>query len=178
MKMVRRSYVVLSVLVMLCFTMVSLQPVVVADEKDKRPPRAIEIYPEYPGVVVSQGEEVRMDIRVANKGRADEDVLLEVTTVPQGWKAQIRSFNFAVTGVHVPNGEYKDITFLAEPDKGVQPGEYLFSVRGSTKDGKLQSENDITVTVKAKEKVKKTKDITITTSYPVLQGPSDASFEF
>jgi uncharacterized membrane protein len=178
MKMVRRSYLVLSLLVTICFIMVSLQPAVAADEKEKRPPRAIEIYPEYPGVVVSQGEEVKMDIRVANNGRADEDVLLEVTTVPTGWKAQIRAFNFAVTGVHVPNGEYKDITFLAEPDKGVKPGDYLFRVRGSTKDGKLQSENDITVTVQTAEKIEKTKDIVITTSYPVLQGPSDSSFEF
>ena len=178
MKMVRQPYWILSLVATICFILVSLQPAVVAAEQGRRSSRAIEIYPEYPGVVVSQGDEVRMDIRVTNKGRADEDVLLEVTQVPEGWKAQIRSFNFAVTGVHVPNGEYKDITFLAEPGKGVQPGEYLFSVRGSTKDGKLQSENDITVTVKAKEKVKKTKDITITTSYPVLQGPSDASFEF
>jgi uncharacterized membrane protein len=178
MKMMRRSYLVLSVLVTMCFIIVSLQPAVLADEKDKRPPRAIEIYPEYPGVVVSQGEGVRMDIRVANKGRADEDILLEVTTVPEGWKAQIRSFNFAVTGVHVPNGEQKNITFLAEPEKGVKTGDYLFSVRGSTKDGTLQSDNEITVTVKAAEKIAKTKDIVITTSYPVLQGPSDASFEF
>lgn len=178
MKMVRRFYLVLSLVMTICSVMVSLQPAVVAAETGKRPARAIEIYPEYPGVVVSQGEEVTLDIRVANKGRADEDILLEVTQVPKGWKAQIRSFNFAVTGVHVPNGDYKNITFLAEPDKGVTPGEYLFSVRGSTKDGKLQSENDITVTVKAAEKIKKTKDIVITTSYPVLQGPSDASFEF
>ena len=178
MKMVRRSYVVLFVLVTICFIMVSLQPAVLAEEKDKRPPRAIEIHPEYPGVVVSEGEDVRMDIRVANKGRADEDVLLEVTTVPQGWKAQIRSFNFAVTGVHVPNGKEEAITFSAEPDKGVKPGEYLFVVSGRTKDGAFQSENEITVTVKAKETVKRTKDIVITTSYPVLQGPSDASFEF
>jgi uncharacterized membrane protein len=178
MKMLRRSYLMLSLVVMICFIIVSLQPAVLADEKDKRPPRAFEIYPEYPGVVVSEGEEVRMDIQVANKGRADEDILLEVTTVPQGWKAQIRSFNFAVTGVHVPNGEEKNITFLAEPDKGVKPGDYLFSVRGSTKDGTLQSEKEITVTVKAAEKIAKTKDIVITTSYPVLQGPSDASFEF
>jgi uncharacterized membrane protein len=178
MKMVRRSYLVLSLVVMVCIIMVSLQLAVVADEKDKRPPRAIEIYPEYPGVVVSEGEEVKMDIQVANKGRADEDILLEVTTVPRGWKAQIRTFSLIVTGVHVPNGEEKNITFLAEPDKGVTPGDYLFTIRGSTKDGKLQAENDIIVTVKAAEKIEKTKNIVITTSYPVLQGPSDSSFEF
>jgi uncharacterized membrane protein len=178
MKMVRRSYLVLSLVVTICFIIISLQPAVAADEKDTRPPRAIEIYPEYPGVVVSQGEEVKMDIQVVNKGRADEDVLLEVTTIPKGWKAQIRTYNFAVTGVYVPNGETKNITFLAEPDKSVKPGEYLFRVRGSTKDGKLQFENDITVTVKVEEKIKKTKDIVITTSYPVLQGPSDSTFEF
>jgi uncharacterized membrane protein len=178
MKMLRRSYLVLSLLVTMCLIMVSVQPAVLADEKDTRPPRAIEIYPEYPGVVVSQGEEVRMDIRVANKGRADEEVLLGITTIPKGWKAEIRAFNFVVTGVHVPNGEEKNITFLAEPDKGIKPGDYLFSIKGSTKDEAFQSDNEIIVTVKAAEKIKKTKDIVITTSYPVLQGPSDASFEF
>jgi uncharacterized membrane protein len=178
MKMVRRSFVALSLVVTICWVIASLQPAGLADEKDTRPPRAIEIYPEYPGVVVSQGEEVKMNIRVANKGRADEDIRLELSTVPKGWKAQLRAFDFAVTGVYVPNGEYKDITFLAEPDKSVTPGDYLFHVSGSTKDGALQSGNDIIVTVKPAEKVTKTKDIVITTSYPVLQGPSDSSFEF
>ena len=50
MKMMRRSYLVLSLVVTMCFIIVSLQPAAVADEKDKRPPRAVEIYPEYPGL--------------------------------------------------------------------------------------------------------------------------------
>jgi uncharacterized membrane protein len=178
MKMVRRSFVALSLVVTICWVVAALQPAGLADEKDNRPPRAIAIYPEYPGVVVSQGEEVKMNIRVANKGRADEDIRLELSTVPKGWKAQLKALDFDVTGVYVPNGEYKDITFLAEPDKSVTPGNYLFHVTGSTKDGAFKSGNDIVVTVKPAEKVTKTKDIVITTSYPVLQGPSDSSFEF
>jgi uncharacterized membrane protein len=178
MKRVRRSYVAWLLAVAICFIVVSFQPVVLANDKDKRPPRAIEIYPEYPGVVVPQEEKVQMDIRVANKGRADEDVLLEVSQVPEGWKTQIRAFNLTVTGVHVPNGESKDLTFVAEPAQSVKPGEYLFTVSARSEDGTLRSANDLTVTVTAKEKIKKTKDIVLTTSYPVLRGPSDASFEF
>jgi uncharacterized membrane protein len=36
----------------------------------------------------------------------------------------------------------------------------------------------VVITVKAKEKEKKSKDVRITTSYPVLEGPTDAKFEF
>ena len=172
----------LVLVLMVCFGLAFFHPSVSAkekeEEKEKRPPRAISIYPEYPGVVVSKDEEVRMDLLVVNKGRSDEDVLVEITKRPRGWKARVKTYSFTVTGVHVPNGETRTLTFLAEPPKNVRPGKYLFRIRGKTKDGKLQSENDLTITVKAEKKGSKSKDILITTSYPVLRGPSDATFEF
>jgi uncharacterized membrane protein len=148
------------------------------EEKENRPARAMAIYPEYPGVVVPKGEEVRMDLIVANGGRSDEDVLLEVTSIPKGWDARVKTYNFTITGVHVPDGDKKTVTFLAEPDKSVEPGTYVFKLRGKTRDGALESESEITVQVKAKEEEKKQEDIIITTSYPVLRGPSDVNFEF
>lgn len=147
------------------------------EEKDRKPDRAISIYPEYPVIVAQKGEEVRMDLRVVNGGKSDEDVLLSLVSVPDGWKARIKTYSFPVKGVHVPKDSTKTLTFLAEPDKNIGPGEYSFKVKATTTDGKLSHENTLTIEV-ASEKQAKDQDIVLTTSYPVLRGPSDATFEF
>jgi len=154
------------------------QAFAIEEEEEERPPRAIGVYPQYPGVIVAKGEEVNMDITVANNGKSDEDVLVKLTSIPEGWKARIKTYSYDVTGVHVPSGESKDLTFVAEQEKKkIKAGKYIFKILGMTKDGKLKFNNDITVIVKEKKKKEK-EDIVITTSYPVLQGPSDAEFEF
>jgi uncharacterized membrane protein len=65
---------------------------------------------------------------------------------------------------------------LAEPDKTVKPGNYQFQVDAQTEDGKFTSAQKINVTVR--EKLAAGEDFTVTTSYPVLQGQTDAKFEF
>jgi uncharacterized membrane protein len=154
------------------------RPIAAERNKEDRPARGMSISPAYPGVIVTQGEELRLDLLVSNKGRADEDVLLELTAVPKGWDARIRSYNLLVTGVHVPSGETKTLTLLATPDKEVGPGTYQFGLAAWTPDGALRSEKLITVKVRAKEEEKGSQDILISTSYPVLRGTSDAKFEF
>jgi uncharacterized membrane protein len=150
------------------------------EEKKKRdlPPRAMFIAPEYTGVVVPEGEDVSMDLTVRNGGRQDEYVNLELTAIPKGWDAQIRSYRFAVKGVHVKSDSTRSLTFKAEPVEGTGPGDYLFSIKAQTEDGKLASSGEVTITVKPKEKEKTAKGVKITTSYPVLRGPTDAKFEF
>ncbi|MGQ9654318.1 MAG: COG1470 family protein [Thermodesulfobacteriota bacterium] len=148
------------------------------NEKD-RPARSMSVSPAYPGVVVPQGEEVRLDLLVSNKGKADEDVSLELQVVPKGWEARIKTYNFAVTGVHVPSGETKTLTFLATPDKKeVGPGAYKFVIGAWTPDGAFRFEREIMVKVKAKEEEKVSDELVVSTSYPVLRGTSDAKFEF
>jgi len=98
--------------------------------------------------------------------------------VPKGWKAQIKTYSFEVTGVHVKSDSSKSLTLKAEPEPNTGPGDYLFSVKGQTQDGALVSAGDVTVTVTKEEEKKNSKGVVITTSYPVLQGPTDAKFEF
>jgi uncharacterized membrane protein len=163
------------------FLIASSYPSIASEEeekKDERPPRAMSIHPEYPGVVVPKGEDVRMDLIVVNGGRSDEEVLLKVTEVPKGWKAKVKTYSFTITGVYVPDGETKTVTFQAEPGKEVGPGTYTFKILGETRDKAFRSEASVVVEVKAKEEEKEEEDIVLTTSYPVLRGPSDAKFEF
>ena len=57
------------------------------EKKDTRPERAIAVYPEYSGVIVSKGEAVRMDLVMDNGGRKDETIDVTIAQVPKGWKA-------------------------------------------------------------------------------------------
>ena len=151
-----------------------------ADEqarRDDRPERGIGIYTDYSGVVVPVGESVRMDLTVENKGKQDEIVGMKVASVPKGWKASLKGGSFTVTGVAVPNGKSRSLAFSAEPEKGVGPGTYDFVLEGVTADGKLTARYTIAVTTRERSRLG-TADLQITTSYPVLRGQTDASYEF
>lgn len=151
-----------------------------ADEqakRDDRPERGIGIYTDFSGVVIPIGESVRMDLTVENKGKRDEIVDMNLTGVPKGWKASLKGGSFTVTGVAVPAGKTRSLAFSAEPDKGVGPGTYDFTIEGVTPDGKLKANYSIAVTTRERSRMG-AEDIQITTSYPVLRGQTDASFEF
>jgi uncharacterized membrane protein len=134
---------------------------------------------EYPGVEVSKGEDVSMDIIFHNKGRQDENVDVWIAEKPKDWQARIKTYRYTVTGVHVPSDESKTLTFEADPDENVKPGEYPFRINARTPDGKFRMSQVVTIkVVTAEEKSKEPKGVKITTSYPVLRGPSDVNFEF
>ena len=154
-------------------------PLAYSSEKKKQlPPRGISIAPEFTGIVIFEGEDFTMDLTVTNLGRQDEDIDLMFQSVPKGWKAWIKSFNYSVTGVHVPSDKSKTLTLKAEPDEGVAPGRYTFLIKAQTVDGKFVSSARVAVTVNKKKEEEESRGIDITTSYPVLQGPPDARFEF
>ncbi len=148
-------------------------------EEEEKPDRLVAMAVEYPGVVVPQEEDVSMDIIFYNKGKSDETVNVEVASVPKGWEARVKTYRFTITGVHVPSGEDKTVTFEAEPDENVKPGKYEFRIAAQTPDRMFKMAKTVEVTVKKKEEGKKeSKGVKLTTSYPVLRGPSDAQFEF
>ncbi|RLB24751.1 MAG: hypothetical protein DRG76_00495 [Deltaproteobacteria bacterium] len=149
-----------------------------AEKKKDLPERAIIVYPEYTGVVIDEGEEVSIDLIVKNGGKHEETINLKVTQIPKGWKAWIKTYSYRVTGVHVESDSSKTLTFRAEPGKEVGPGTYIFKILAETKDRKFKISRAITVNVKSKAKEKKSRGVSITTSYPVLRGPTDAKFEF
>jgi uncharacterized membrane protein len=150
------------------------------DEEVERPERLIEMAAEYPGVEVPPEEDVTMDLIFHNKGRSDENVSVRVVSVPEGWDARVKTYRYTVTGVHVPGGDDKTLTFEAEPEADVKPGTYSFHIEAETVDGKFKMAQTVTVSVteKLKGEKKESKGVKLNTSYPVLQGPSDAKFEF
>ena len=148
------------------------------DNKKDLPPRGIELAPAYTGVILPAGDNLSVDVDVYNKGRADENINLSLPSVPKGWKASMKTYSFEVTGVHVQSDSSKNLTLKAEPDKDVVPGTYVFEIKAQTQDGVLTSTGQVTVTVKPKGELVKSEDLILTTSYPVLKGPTDTKFEF
>ncbi len=157
-------------------------PLALAAEKADnapKPERLILMAPEYPGVISAQGKEVSMDLTFINKGRTDETVDVRVVHAPEGWKTRIKTYRYAVTGVHVPADDKKSLTFEAVPDKELPPGDYAFAVEAQTRDGRFKMAQKINVTlVREQEALDKDQGVKLTTSYPVIRGPSDAAFEF
>lgn len=149
-----------------------------AKDADK-PLRSILMAVEFPGVVVGQGEDVSMDLIFHNKGRTDENVSIALTEVPDGWKAKVKTYRFKVTGLHVPAEKSKTLTFEARPDEGTGPGEYQFRVNSQTADGTFKMSQTILVTVTgAQAETGDSTGVSVATSYPVIRGPSDGTFEF
>ena len=148
-------------------------------DKEKLPARAISMAAEYPGVEIAKDEDVSMDIIFHNKGRTDENVEVWISEKPKGWKTRIKTYRYTVTGVYVPSDENKSLTFEADPQEGIKPGDYKFRINARTSDGKFRMSQAVTVKVTADEgKSKEPKGVKLTTSYPVISGPSDATFEF
>ena len=138
---------------------VSLSPFIAngkdAAAADKMPDRMIEMAAEHPGVIVPPDEDVSIDIIFHNKGRSDETVKVWISQIPQGWKASIKTYRYAVTGLHVMSDDDKTLTFEAEPEKGVKPGDYKFHIKAETPDGKFRMSQDILIQVKPKDKTEK-----------------------
>jgi uncharacterized membrane protein len=104
---------------------------------------------------------------------------MSVAEKPENWQARIKTYRFTVTGVHVPSDEDKSLTFEANPEESVKPGEYKFRINARTLDGKFKMSQTVTIKVSADDgKPKEPKGVKLTTSYPVIRGPSDATFEF
>jgi uncharacterized membrane protein len=149
------------------------------DDDKNRPDRLVTMAVEFPGVVVAQEENVSMDVLFYNKGKRDENIAVWVDQIPEGWQARVKTYRFDVTGVHVPAGDDKGLTFEAEPDEGTPPGNYEFRISAKTTDGRFKMSQMVMISVKAAEADKKeSKGVKLTTSYPVIRGPSDATFEF
>ena len=161
----------------LIFTSPSIAENNVQMENGGKPERLIVMAVEYPGVVISRNENVRMDVIFKNKGQSDETVHVRIAQKPRGWKVRIKTFLYDVTAIAVPSNEAKTLTFEAIPGKNIKPGNYEFRVEAETPDGYFKASQNIVVDIK-EEASSDGKGVKIVTSYPVLQGPSDGTFEF
>lgn len=134
---------------------------------------------EYPGIEVPPGEQVSVDLAFYNNGSVPETVNVRTADAPESWSTRIKTYKYDVTGIHVPPEQDKHLTFEAVPEEGVTPGEYTFLISARSGDGRFAMNEKLTVTVKEQtaEDIDRS-GIGLNTSYPVLRGPADGTFEF
>ena len=148
-------------------------------DRSSKPERLLSMALEYPGIVAPVGKEISMDLNFVNKGRRGETVDVRVARKPEGWRTKIRSYRYAVTGIYVPADDKKSLTFEATPDKSVPPGDYDFVIEAVTRDGRFRMEQQVRLTLSGDQEGKEgDRGVKLTTSYPVIRGPSEATFEF
>jgi len=147
------------------------------DDGGNHPERLITMALEYPGVEVTQGQGVAMNLLFHNGGRSLEVLQIWVATKPAGWRTRLRTEQYTVTGISVPAGEDKTIILEAEPDKAIRPGEYNFVIAAKTRDDQFHLTQPLTIKVREADKTA-ARGIKLSTSYPILQAPSTMKFEF
>jgi len=148
-----------------------------AEANENRPERLINMALEYPGIEVAQGQSVSINLLFHNGGKSMEYVQVWVSSKPAGWRTRLKTDQYTVTGLTVPVGEDKSIIFEAEPDKSVRPGVYEFLIEAKTRDEQFHMKQPLTIKVREAEKGA-VKGLKLSTSYPILQAPSNMKFEF
>ncbi len=145
--------------------------------------RDFSISTEYTHIVIGKGKEVELDVRIANLGEREEDIVLSVSG-PEDWEPRLeKSWAYEVRAIHLGYEEGQNsvrLKFKAKPPEEAAPGDYEFTLRATTKDGKLSKSLKIAVTLKAEAApvAPETERVKLLTKYPSMKQPAGENFEF
>ncbi len=157
----------------------------------EEPERDFLIYSEFSNLVVEEGAELDLDIKLINQGEQPEDIVLELIPGPEaeGWEVILRNESwrgFKVRQVNLLTEEPDHIKTLnlhiQTPEKIEQDiGEYSFTIQANTLDGQLTRFLDIHIALTKKteqETEEETNEILLSTKYPTLESPSGNTMNF
>lgn len=130
----------------------------------------ISITTPYPAVAVEPGETATFDLQVTAGGR--ERVDLAVTQKPKGWDATLRGGGFVIDGVFTDPDQAPQAQLEVDVPAEAKGGTYRVVVAASSSAGSDTLELDLRVAKVA------TGSLELTSQFPSLQGPSDATFTF
>lgn len=130
----------------------------------------ISITTPYPAVAVEAGETATFDLQVTAGGR--ERVDLAVTQKPKGWDATLRGGGFVIDGVFTDPDQAPQAQLEVDVPAEAKGGTYRVVVAASSSAGSDSLELDLRVAKTA------TGSLELTSQFPSLQGPSDATFTF
>jgi uncharacterized repeat protein (TIGR01451 family) len=133
-------------------------------------PTSLAVTTPYPAVSVSPGSKASFELTVTTDQRARVD--LAITGVPQGWTASLTCGGYVVNDVLVdpktPPTVRLDVKVPADAE--IKSQHMVVTATSGT----LKDELPIDVTVNATS----AGDVTLTTDFPSLQGPSSTTFTF
>jgi len=123
----------------------------------------------YPAVAVAPGSDVNFELSVETAAASRVD--LAVQSAPAGWTATLRGGGFVVDGVQTIAGEPAAVTLdVTIPADATGTQELV--VRATS--GSLTTDLPLSIRIEAEA----AGDVTLTTDFPELRGPSDATYRF
>jgi uncharacterized membrane protein len=130
----------------------------------------ISITTPYPAVAVEPGETATFDLQITAGGR--ERVDLTVMQKPKGWDATLRGGGFVIDGVFTDPDQAPQAQLQVDVPAEAEGGTYRVVVAANSSAGSDTLELDLRVAKTA------TGSLELTSQFPSLQGPSDATFTF
>jgi uncharacterized membrane protein len=124
----------------------------------------------FPAVVAEPGTTVsfKLSISVATAARVD----LKTSGVPSGWTARFRGGGQIVDGAFVEPRTTPDLTLAVEIPDGTPPGSSTITVQATS--GSLSDTLPLSLRVENAA----AGDVTLTSDFPELRGPSSSNFSF
>jgi uncharacterized membrane protein len=124
----------------------------------------------YPAVGVEPGETATFELRVTAPGR--ERVDLRVTQKPKGWDTTLRGGGFVIDGVFADPDQSPQAQLEVDVPAEAEGGTHRVVVAASSGVGTDTLELDLRVAEAASGSIE------VTSQFPSLQGPSDATYTF
>lgn len=141
--------------------------------------RAVKLSVDNTRVQIGTGEDVQLTMKVSNVGKTDEELILSSAPSVEGWDSFFRSrfMRWQVTGIMVQAGKDQEVEYAVKPAENTRPGEYIFTIKAASPDGRISETLNIHVTLLQKVQTVMA-GIKLVASYPRLSGPSNSKFEF
>jgi uncharacterized membrane protein len=150
-------------------------PVIVNVPSPAEPPKPVEglwLTTDFPAVTERIGDDVKLDLHLANKNLPPQRVELAVEGLPEGWTYEIDGGGRPVTAAFVGLDQSLQLSLKLTPPAGARTGSYPFTITGKAEAASL--ELPIALTLSEAKEAK----LTLEPKLPALRGTPRSTFDF
>jgi uncharacterized membrane protein len=149
----------------------------------------------YPGETKDpETEDLSLEITLRNTGLRGDTFLVDVIEAPEGWTYELTRFSTVLTGIFLPGEENAILNLTVFPPKKeddsnnsnsnrtneishkLPEGQFSFKIKVTSQKTGNSVESSTVLTIAARQT--ELEELTLSTSYPEIGGPSDGRFSF
>jgi len=138
------------------------------------PFRGIRLTTPFPRIEINERQKIQFELNIINEGNVAEILDLEILG-PVGWKSVIKKGNYVIKSIYINKNESRTIDFEVAPSPEAEAGTYNFVIKAISQDRILEASLNVQVDI---TKTVAPSDISLSTPYPSIEGPSGIDYEF